>query len=129
MARSSSSGDWKSVELPAFETLAGSNKTCGLSRHQWPRWASDSTKFTRLLIHCPEADVSSSETTAQIVARVFTERVDPQDAPQIFNYNLYLLAEATDGRLYQSGPIPTTEPRHRSSGPSTMFDEYGPPPI
>lgn len=129
MTGQSSSSEWKPVTLPVFTRVARSDQTYSLESSQWPLWAANSTKFTRVLLHCPEAGIMSNLTTAQIAARLFTERLDPKDAPDIFNYDLYLLAETTDGRLFQSGPIPTTDPPHRLSRPSTRFDDYGPPPL
>lgn len=52
---------------------------------------------------------------------LLTERIDAKDFPRPYNYNLYLIAETTDGLLFQSPPIVPVDPTHRSSSPSTWF--------
>jgi hypothetical protein len=130
MPRNQSTGVWKPVDLPGFERLAGSDQSYSLPRDQWPRWAANSTKFTRLVVYCPAATnpIASMLTTAPIIGRILTERLDPKDAPEIYNHNLYLLAQTSEGKVYQSPPLVPSEPKHRSSAPSTWFDSYGPPP-
>jgi hypothetical protein len=65
--------------------------------------------------------------TTAIVGALLTERIDPKDKPKVFNYNFYLLAETTDGKLYQSLPIVPTDPKHHSSSPSTWLNSLGNP--
>ncbi len=100
-----------------------------LSRVNWPGWAAESTQFNRILAYSrhAESDLQSSSASTGILGALMTERIDPKDAPRIFNYNIYLIAETIDGRLFQSPPIRPTDPAHHSSSPSTWFDGLGSP--
>lgn len=53
-----------------------------------------------------------------------TERLDPKDAPDVWNYNAYFVVEPSTGgtALSQPFPTPTTFVPHRSAQPSTWFD-------
>jgi len=122
---------WKPVRLPILEKLVGSGQTYQLPTTNWPSWARTSTQLRRLWIYCPPttAPLSSTATTAAIVARLLSERYDSKDAPRPYNYNFYLLAESTSGGAFQSGPIRTSEPPHHAADPTTWLDSYGPPPV
>ncbi len=96
---------WTPLDLPAFDTVRG----C-------------------LWVYCPPTPISSTATTAAVVGRFLTERFDRKDHPHSFNYNYYLLAESTAGRIFQSGPLLSTDPPHHSTGPAPSLDAYGPPP-
>ena len=119
---------WTPLDLPAFDKIRGSTQTYQLPRPSWPRWAQDSTQMQRLWVYCPPTPISSTVTTAAVVGRFLTERFDRKDHPHSFNYNYYLLAESTAGRIFQSGPLLSTDPPHHSTGPAPSLDAYGPPP-
>ena len=122
---------WKRIEFPIFNELVGSGQTYDLPTTSWPSWARGQGQFRRILIHCPEADkpLAPTMTTAAVIGRLLTERYDLKDLPKPFNYNFYLLTETTRGELFQSAPIPTTDPLHHSASASTWFNSYGPPPV
>lgn len=130
MAEWQSTGNWKNVELRVVETIVGSNQTFQLDETRWPSWANSSTQMQRLWIYCPDEEnpLHIPGSTAKVVARLLTERYDSKD-PYPYNYNFYMIAESTDGWLYQSPPIRTTEPKHQSSEPPDWLESYGPPPI
>ena len=52
-----------------------------------------------------------------------TERIDPNDKPEVFNYNEYRVV-ATSSNTLLSGPLPTptTSMPHHLSDPSTWFN-------
>jgi hypothetical protein len=121
-----STSAWTPVEFPLFDQLTDSTAPCQLSRSNWPRWAADSTRFTRAAYDpCAATHLRSTESSTGFNGAFVTERIDSKDSPQIFNYNVYLLARSTDDRPYQSPPIATNDPPHRSSSPSTWFDSLG----
>jgi hypothetical protein len=126
-----STEEWKQVQMPVVEELLGSNQTFGLDRADWPSWAQASTQMQRLWVFCPDDEnaMGVPGSTAKVVARLLTERYDTKDDPRPYNYNFYLFAQSTDGRLFQSPPITTTDPRHHSTGPPQWLDLYGPPPL
>ncbi len=131
MADWQSTGDWAQVDIPAIEPLISSNQTVGLDPVHWPGWAQGSTQMNRLWVYCPDDENAPSVpgSTVKVVARLLTERVDQKDAPEIYNYNFYMIAESSDGRYFQSPPIKTTDPPHRSTAPAQWLDASGPPPI
>jgi hypothetical protein len=51
------------------------------------------------------------------MAQLLTERNDPEDAPETYNCNFYLYAQTTDGHLFQSPLIRTSDPKHHAHGP------------
>ena len=120
---------WKPADFPVVQDLISSNETFQLDQQHWPPWANASTQMRRLWIYCPDEEnqqhVPGSTTT--MIARLLTEREDQKDAPQVYNYNFYMYAQATDGSIYQSPPIRTNLPPHRSSEPPEWLDAYGPP--
>ena len=118
-----STSAWTPVEFPLFDQLTDSTAPCQLSRSNWPRWAAESTQFTRAAYDpYPATYLRSTESSTGLIGALVTERIDPKDSPQIFNYNVYLLARSADERPYQSPPIATNDPPHHSSLPSTWFD-------
>jgi hypothetical protein len=124
-----STSTWKPVDLPILKTVQLTTATIELSRPQWPNWAASSTQFNRMFAYCPNLSSelhSSSLSTANLTA-LLTERIDQKDYPKLFNYNIYLIAETTDGRLFQSPPIIPTDPEHHSSAPSTWLNNLGTP--
>jgi hypothetical protein len=84
----------------------------------------------RLWVYCPDDEnpLNVPGSTVTVVMRLLTERYDPNDT-QPYNYNFYLFAKTTDGRLFQSPPIRTTDPPHQSSTPPQWLDAYGPAPL
>lgn len=120
---------WTQIELPVLRTLQLTTDARELSRANWPGWAAESTQFNRILAYSRHADSNQHSTSpsAGILAALMTERIDLKDAPRIFNYNIYLIAETTDGRLFQSPPIRPIDPVHHSSSPSTWFVGLGSP--
>ncbi len=122
---------WKRIDFPIFDKLVGSGQTYALPTTSWPTWARGEAHFRRILIHCPEAGkpLASTRTTAGVIGRLLTERYDPKDLPKPFNYNFYLLTQTTGGQVFQSEPIPTTDPLHHSESASTWFNSYEPPPV
>ena len=131
MADWQSTANWKPVEFPAVGQLLASNQSFQLPTQYWPHWDHTSTQMQRMWVYCPDAEngISVPGSTATVVARLLTERYDTKDHPKPYNYNFYLYAQATDGRLYQSPPIRTADPKHRSSAPPEWLNAYGPPPI
>ena len=120
---------WTTIELTKLNGIKASTDLQELSREKWPAWAKASTKFNRILAYSRQAgrNLSTISTSTGIVATLLTERIDLKDAPFIYNYNFYLIAETTDGRLFQSSPIIPNDPVHQSSSPSTWFDKLGSP--
>ena len=130
MADCQSTGDWKPVEFGVVDGILGSNQTFRLEKAHWPSWAHCSTQMQRLWVYCPDQENSPAVpgTTANVVARLLTERYDSKDF-RSYNYNFYLISRSTDGRLYQSPPIRTSEPQHHSSAPPDWLESIGPPPL
>lgn len=125
-----STESWKAADFRAIEPLLRSNDTFKLERAYWPPWAQRSTQMERLWVHLPTAEnpVNAPGVNASIVARALTERLDSRDS-RPYNYNVYLFAQSTDGRLYQSPPIRATIPNHHEAMPPSWLDSYGPPPL
>ena len=115
------------MNLPILKQIRSSTDARELSRAHWPSWTQGTTQFARILAFSQLANVSSTLPSTGYVAVLLTERIDPEDAPKIHNYNFYLIAETTNGDLFQSPPIRPTNPSHHSSSPSTWFDGIGPP--
>lgn len=130
MANWKSTGEWKRIELDVLESVAGTTQTYRLSMQQWPSWANSLTQMNGLWIYAPDAKnrLQVPGSTASIVARLLTERHDVKDSKP-FNYNFYLIAESTDGQLYQSPPIRTVDPAHHSTKRPDWLERCGPPPI
>jgi len=129
MANWESTGEWKQVELSAVEVVGGTTQVYQLPKKQWPKWANSSLQMNRLWICTsnPDSRFQEIREKTNIVAYLITERSDAKDDLP-FNFNVYLIAESTDGRLYQSPPIPTIDPAHHSSGASTWLENCDPPP-
>ena len=123
--------NWKRIDLPILNELIGSGQSYALPSSHWPSWARGEQQFRRIAIYCPDPtqSLASTATTARVIGRLLTERYDPKDLPEPFNYNFYLLTQTTRGEIFQSGPIPTTDPLHHSGSASTWLDTYGPPPV
>ena len=124
-----STSTWKQIDLPVLSSVELTTDVIELARAQWPGWAVNSPQFHRILAYRPHppSSLSSTSPSTGALAVLLTERVDPKDYPKSFNYNLYLIAETTDGRLFQSPPIVPTDPTHHSSLPSTWFNNLGSP--
>ena len=120
---------WKPIELPILKAIELTTDACELYRAHWPRWAVASTQFNRILAysHLAESNLHVTSASTGILAALLTERIDLKDTPQIYNYNIYLIVETKDGRLFQSPPIKPSDPTHRSSSPSTWFEGFGSP--
>ncbi len=81
-----------------------------LSSSRQPDFVQASTKFHR---------AAYEPSRAWLV----TERVDPKDAPEIYNYNVYDVVAASSGTLISTPqPSPSTFIPHRLVHPSTWFD-------
>lgn len=129
MTTLSTTSKWKPIDASVVSGLHLTTDYCELPRSQWPAWASQSTSFTRLAV-CGvpvQGTIGSTSPSTGIVAALLTERVDPKDHPKILNYNVYLIAQTTDEKLFQSPPIVPTDPAHHSSSPSTWFNAVGSP--
>lgn len=124
-----STSTWKQIDLPTFSSVELTTDACELSRAQWPSWAANNSRFNRIVAYCqyPTGKPSSTSPSSGGLTVLLTERIDPKDHPKVFNYNIYLVAETTDGRLFQSPPIIPTDPTHHSSSPSTWFTNLGSP--
>ena len=122
-----STSSWTRVELPIIEQITQSTDARELSRANWPQWALGSTQFNRMLAFSQLASLGTTLPSTGVVAAILTERLDPNDAPKLLNYNFYLIAESTSGEYYQSPPMRPTDPAHHSSSPSTWFENLGPP--
>lgn len=129
MNTTSSTATWKEIVLPVLRSIELTTGGIELDRDQWPHWAADNPKFRRILAYSPHSasPLSSTLPSAGALAALLTERLDPRDYPKSYNYNYYLIAEATDGRLFQSRPKVPSDPSHHSSSPSTWFDNLGSP--
>lgn len=90
--------------------IPSSTSSVLLSSSQQPSFVRNSTRFRRAAYR------PASKT-------VVTERLDPKDAPNVYNYNLYRALETTSGIRLES-PIPTSSSfiSHRLPNPSTWFD-------
>jgi len=130
MPSSPSTGNWKPFD-GKLEALSSSGQFSEVPRSHWPAWAAQGNQFKRIgVFGLQQASTSlqaSLPSVASVVALLLTERLDPKDAPKDYNYNFYVVAESTDGSLYQSGPIISTDPRHHSSSPSTWFNALSSP--
>ena len=120
---------WKQVDLPLLRSLELTTAVCELSTAQWPNWTASSSQFSRIVAYCPDlsAELHSTSLSSARLTALLTERIDQKDYPNVFNYNLYLIAEITDGRLFQSPPIIPSDLAHHSSAPSTWFNNLGAP--
>jgi hypothetical protein len=120
---------WKPIELSILNDIECTTDAYELPRNKWPKWAETSTQFNRMIAYSHQigSNVSTTFPSTGIIATLLTERIDLKDAPRIYNYNIYLIAETTDGRLFQSSPIIPNDPVHHSSSPSTWFDKLGSP--
>jgi hypothetical protein len=118
---------WKSIELPILNELTTDARE--LARAHWPSFTAGSTQFSRILAYSQsaESNLKSTLPSSGILATLLTERIDPKDAPYIYNYNNYLIKRAEDETLFHSPPIRTIDPKHHSSSPSTWFDGLGSP--
>jgi hypothetical protein len=124
-----STSKWKPINLSIFKKIESSTDVQELSRGKWPKWAETSTQFNRIFAYSHKAgrNEGTSSPSPGIIGTLLTERIDLKDAPRIYNYNIYLIAETTDGRFFQSPPIKPNDPAHHSSSPSTWFDNLGSP--
>ena len=122
-----STSRWKPTKFPILNELT--TNTRELAYRNWPGFAHSSTQFNRVFTHSQisENNLGSTSPSSGIVATLITERIDSKDAPLIYNYNFYLVAETKDRKLFQSPPNVTTYPAHHSSSPSTMFCGLGSP--
>lgn len=118
-----STSAWKPIDLSVLRSTELTTSGCELSRSQWPRWATE-PPFRRIAAFC---GALCGSTSSSVIASLLTERLDRNDYPKEFNYNLYLIAETTDGRQFQSPPINPSDPKHHSSSPSTWFNDLGSP--
>jgi hypothetical protein len=64
----------------------------------------------------PGETASSSQTSAQVVARVISQRYDSKDT-QPFNYDWYAIVQGSDGAFYHSGPHKNVDFGHHRSAP------------
>ena len=124
-----STSAWKPIEPPILKEIQLTTDARELSRAHWPSWAVASTQFNRLLAYSRQAESNLHVTSPStgILAALLTERIDSKDAPQIYNYNIYLIVETKDGKLFHSPPIRPSDPTHHSSSPSTWFNGLGSP--
>ncbi len=129
MGAYSSTSGWKLIDLPILRNIALSTDMQELSRDNWSRWAASSTQFNHILAYSRSAqcDFGSTSPSTGICAALLTERIDLKDNPRIYNYNIYLIAETTDGKLFQSGPLMPSQLSHHSSSPSTWFEGLSSP--
>lgn len=127
MVTHSSTTSWKRIDRSILDEIELSTGARELTRGHWPGWAAGSSQFNRILAYSCSVTSDTTLSSTEVVAALLTERLDPKDAPQIYNYNFYLIAETTDGHLYQSPPIRPADPVHRSTSPSTWFEGLGPP--
>lgn len=116
---------WSSTSLPGWPEQAGSGSTFALTSTQWIPWMHSSTQFNRgwVSFYSTNRPYMTNATTAKVVARLLTERIDPKDFPYDRNYNEYLYIRSTDGGILRSPPLKTKSPRHwLSVRPSTLDD-------
>ena len=97
--------DWTKISLVGFDAIRGSGCTCEATSKLMPSWARQAEQVRRVFVYAlaPEESIPSVMTTDDHVARLLTERYDPEDQSP-WNYNWYAVVEAPDGVLYQSGP-------------------------
>lgn len=115
-----STSRWKPIELPILNALT--TNTQKLTPQNWPSFAHRGPQFNRVFANS-EPKLNSTSPSSSIVATLITERIDSTDAPNIYNYNCYLVAETASGGLFLSPPMRTNNPAHHSSLPSTLY--YG----
>src|SRR5437660_10382456 len=104
---SSSTGHWKPIDLPVLRAIELTTAGFELSRADWPYWAATSTQFSRFKAFPASVGLAPRSTAPSegIVGALLAERIDAKDYPSLYNYGLYLIAETTDGHLFQSPPI------------------------
>jgi len=124
-----STSTWKPIDRTVFDSFRLTTEFREVPREHWPAWASGSTNFIRIGVRATpiESQMHATLPSVGVFAALLTERIDPKDYPKVYNCNIHLIAESTDGMLYQSGPIIPTEPAHHSSSPSTWFNSLGSP--
>ena len=128
MNSSSSTSSWTRIEKPILSQIERSTEAIEIAKENWPSWTNGSTQFNRILAYSlPEKQNIKSTLPSSTLTLLLTERIDIKDYPNIYNYNFYLVAETTNGELYQSKPITPSDPIHHSSKPSTWFDNLGEP--
>lgn len=95
-----STARWSPIELPILRSIERTTEVRELSRSNWPAWALGSTQFNRILVLSERAgnNPQSTAPSSGIVATLVTERIDPRDAPHVYNYNSYLVAETTESK-------------------------------
>jgi hypothetical protein len=114
--------------MPILSSITKSTEATEIPKKHWPSWSNGSAQFNRMVVYsAPDNhDIQTSLSSTPLIA-LLTERIDTKDYPSMYNYNIYLIAETTDGKLYQSHPIKPKDPAHHSSKPSTWFDDLGSP--
>jgi len=117
--------DWTNIGLPAFAPIRSSACTCELTPPAQPGWAQDAEQVERMFIYAlaPGETIPSVETTALHVARLLSERYDPQDE-RPWNYNWYAVVETANGDLYQSGPHRDVDFGHQMAEPPAFLSHY-----
>ena len=123
MAVDFSTSRLRPIDLPVLQSPLSSG-IHELSRNWWPQWAASDPKFTRVWLVSGDARCNLGLTSPGIRGALLTERIDSEDAPDIYNYNIYLIFETTEGRHFQSAPIRQFEPAHHSSR-SSSFEGLG----
>jgi len=123
-----STTSWIPIDLPVLSSIERSTYATEISRDNWPNWTAGSTQFNRIIFYSrPKIKTQNSSLLSASLNALLTERIDLKDFPKIYNYNMYVVAETTDGKLFQSPPIKPTDPKHHSSKPSTWFEKLGSP--
>mgnify|MGYP003395411581 CR=1 FL=1 len=105
-----STASWTRVALAVVEQIKQTTDARELSRANWPRWALGSTQVNRMLAFSQLASLGTTLPSTGVVAALLTERIDPNDAPKLMNYNFYLIAESASGQYHQSPPMRPIDP-------------------
>ena len=109
---------WTQLSSQAFDPIIGSGLTYSLPQADWPDWAKDASAVQRIWLYAlkPGEAYPSTATTAPMVLRLLTERLDLKDS-EPFNYNWYAIIRSSTGALFHSGPHREVDFGHHLANP------------
>lgn len=111
---------WSPIRSEIVTSLVASGCTFELPREQWP-FGSTESQFVRIFVYglTEQERIPSSVTTAEMVARLLTERFDAKDTLPL-NYNWYSIVERSDRQFFQSGPHKDVDFGHHLASPASL---------
>jgi len=122
--------DWTPIEAAFFDKVAGSGCSYDIPDGERP-FQFTAPQFSRLLLYAARADESalSAQTTATMYGRLVTQRYDPKDYPEVWNYNWHLLVRAANGMYFMSRPRTDMDFSHWMAEPlsSSSLKLFGAP--